>query len=46
MNKKVVAYSLLALFCLFLTAKVHYVFIIPVLALIWLNQRELMKKVR
>jgi len=43
-NWKVVIYSILALICLGLTYFVHWIFIIPVAVLIWLNQKELFFK--
>jgi len=43
-NPKVVIYSIIALFCLVLTFTVDWLFIIPPLVLIYLNQKELMKK--
>lgn len=43
-NWKVVIYSLIALICLGLSYYVHWLFIIPVGILIWLNQRALFKK--
>ena len=42
MNKKVVAYSIIALGCLILTFMVNWLFIVPVAVLVFLNQRELM----
>ena len=44
MNKKVVLYSLLALGFLALTWLVDWLFIIGAVILVWLNQKELMKK--
>jgi len=43
-NKKVIIYSILALGFVVLTFLVDWVFIIGALILIYLNQRELMKK--
>lgn len=43
-NWKVVIYSIIALICLALVFVVDWIFIVPVLVLIWLNQKELMKK--
>lgn len=43
-NKKVIIQSILALICIFLTFKVDWLFIIPAIALVWLNQKELFKK--
>ena len=43
-NKKVVIYSLIALGFLFLTFKVDWLFIIPAVILLIINQKELMKK--
>jgi len=46
-NFKVVLYSILALICLALTYYVDWMFIVPVLVLIWLNQKELfLNKIR
>ena len=43
-NPKVVVYSLIALFCLYLTFTVDWLFIIPAVILMILNQKELFKK--
>ncbi len=43
-NTKVVIYSLIALVCLALTFFVDWLFIIPAVVLMLLNQKELMKK--
>jgi len=43
-NWKVVIYSIIALICLALVFIVDWIFIVPVAVLIWLNQKELMKK--
>ena len=43
-NKKVVVLSIIALFCLVLTFFVNWIFILPVAVILWINQRELMKK--
>ena len=43
-NWKVVIYSIIALICLALVYFISWIFLIPVAVLIWLNQRELMKK--
>jgi len=43
-NKKVVIQSLIALVFLVLTFVVDWLFIIPAVILMYLNQRELMKK--
>lgn len=43
-NKKVVIYSLIALGFLFLTFTVDWLFIIPAVILLIINQKELMKK--
>jgi len=43
-NKKVIIYSLIALGFVALTFLVDWIFIIGALILIYLNQRELMKK--
>jgi len=42
-NFKVVIYSLLGLICIYLMYKVDWMFVIPVLFFIWLNQRELFR---
>ena len=43
-NKKVVVYSIIALVFIYLTFKINWMFIIPAVILMILNQRELMKK--
>jgi hypothetical protein len=43
-NKKVVAYSLIALGFLVLTYFVDWIFIVGAVVMIYLNQKELMKK--
>jgi len=43
MNKKVVIYSLIAIGCLVLTFTVDWLFIIPAVILMFLNQRELIR---
>jgi fumarate reductase subunit C len=43
-NPKVVVYSLIALFFLFLTFTVDWIFIIPAVILMIINQKELFKK--
>jgi len=43
-NPKVVIYSIIALFCLILTFLIDWLFIIPAAILMYLNQKELMKK--
>ncbi len=43
-NPKVIVYSIIGLACLALTYLVHWAFILPVLVIIYLNQRELMRK--
>jgi regulatory protein YycH of two-component signal transduction system YycFG len=43
-NKKVVLLSLLALICLALTYFIHWLFILPIAVILWINQRELFKK--
>ncbi len=43
-NWKVVIFSLIALVCLVLVFAVDWLFIIPAVILLILNQRELMKK--
>jgi len=43
-NYKVIIYSVIALGCLALMFFVNWLFIIPAAILMWLNQRELMKK--
>jgi len=44
MNKKVVLLSIIVLICLALTYFVHWLFILPVAVILWINQRELFKK--
>jgi hypothetical protein len=44
MNKKVVILSLIALGCLYLTFTVDWIFIIPAVIIMFINQRELFKK--
>jgi len=43
-NPKVVIQSIIALICLVLTFTVDWIFIIPTVILMYLKQRELMKK--
>ncbi|MGD9275665.1 MAG: hypothetical protein PVJ67_00670 [Candidatus Pacearchaeota archaeon] len=43
-NKKVVLFSLIAIGFLILSFLVDWIFIIGAVVLMWLNQRELMKK--
>ena len=43
-SKKVVVYSIIALFFLYLTFTVDWMFIIGAVILMFLNQKELMKK--
>lgn len=43
-NIRVIIYSLIALACIALTFLVDWLFIIPAIILVFLNQRELMKK--
>lgn len=43
-NKKVVLYSLVALACIALTFLIDWLFIIPAVVLVILNQRELNRK--
>jgi hypothetical protein len=43
-NKRVVLQSILALIFLGLAFFVHWLFLLPVAVLIWLNQRELFRK--
>ena len=43
-NPKVVVYSIIAIFFLILTFLIDWLFIVPVLILIYLNQKELFKK--
>lgn len=43
-NRKVVIYSILALICLGLMFVIDWLFIIPAVFLVWLNQRELFHK--
>ena len=42
-NIKVINYSVIALVCLALVFAVDWLFIVPVVFLVWLNQRELTK---
>jgi len=43
-NWKVILYSVIAFICIYLMYKIDWIFIVPVLILIWLNQRELFGK--
>ena len=43
-NWKIVIYSIIALICIYLMYRIDWIFIVPVLGLIWLNQRELFGK--
>ncbi|MBD3247262.1 hypothetical protein GF378_01430 [Candidatus Pacearchaeota archaeon] len=43
-NPKVVVYSIIALFFLYLTFAVDWLFIIPAVIIMFINQKELMKK--
>jgi hypothetical protein len=43
-NVKVIIYSIIALVCLALSFIVDWLFIIPAVVLMFLNQRELMNK--
>jgi len=43
-NWKVVIYSIIALICLGLVYFVDWIFIVPVLVLLWLNHRALFEK--
>ena len=43
-NIKVILYSLIGLGCIALTFFVDWIFIIGAVIVLWLNQRELMKK--
>ena len=43
-NPKVVIYSLIALFCIYLTFAVDWLFIIPAVIIMFINQKELLKK--
>ena len=43
-NIKIIIYSLIAVFCLVLTFTIDWLFIIPAVILMFLNQRELMRK--
>ncbi len=43
-NRKVVIYSIIALICLFLAVFIHWLFIIPAVILMIINQKELFKK--
>jgi hypothetical protein len=42
-NSKVIIYSIIALFFMFLTFAINWIFIIGAVVLVILNQRELMK---
>jgi len=41
---RVIIYSIIALICLYLTFTVDWLFIIPAVILMFLNQKELFKK--
>ncbi len=41
---KVIVYSIIALICLYLTFTVDWLFIVPAVILMFLNQKELFKK--
>jgi len=43
-NPKVVFYSIIALICLVLTFTIDWLFIIPAAIIMFINQKELMKK--
>ena len=43
-NPKVVIYSIIALICLVLTFTIDWLFIVPAAILMYLNQKELMRK--
>ena len=43
-NKKVIAYSIIAIIFLALTFLVDWLFIIGAVIMMWLNQKEIMKK--
>jgi hypothetical protein len=43
-NWKVILYSVIAIICIYLMYRIDWIFIVPVLILIWLNQRELFGK--
>jgi len=43
-NTKVVLLSIVALICLALTYFVHWLFILPIAVILWINQRELFKE--
>jgi hypothetical protein len=43
-NNKVIVYSLIALFFIYLTFAVDWLFILGAVILMFLNQKELMKK--
>ncbi len=45
-NPKVVIYSIIALFCLYLTFTVDWLFIIPAVIIMFINQKELFKKIK
>ncbi len=44
MNIKVIIFSIIALGCIYLSFSVDWLFIIPAVVLMFLNQKELMKK--
>jgi len=44
MNKKVVLFSILGLVCLVLMYFVSWWFVVPALAVLWLNQKELFEE--
>jgi hypothetical protein len=46
LNWRVIFYSLVALICIYLMYKIDWIFIVPVIIFIWLNQRELFKDSR
>lgn len=43
-NKKVVILSIIAIICFVLTYMVHWLFIIPIGVILWINQKELFGK--
>jgi hypothetical protein len=43
-NKKVILYSILAIICVGLAITIDWIFLLAAVILIWLNQKELIKK--
>ena len=44
MNKKVVLLSLIALICVVLSFVIDWLFLIPAVIIVFINQKEIMKK--